>query len=184
MTIKKILKATKFAAEKHRNQRRKNADSDPYINHPIHVAEILADVGNVEDESLIIAALLHDTIEDTDATAAEIRKQFGEDVVELVLEVTDDKTLPHQERKQLQIATAPKKSIRGKQLKLADKISNLSSLAKDPPVQWQFDQQREYFDWAARVVEGLRGCNSDLEKLFDDVYSQGVKTLQKKIGIK
>ena len=178
MSIKKILKAARFAAEKHRSQRRKNGAADPYINHPIQVAELLAEVGGVGDESLLIAALLHDTIEDTDTTHAEIAAEFGDEVLKLVLEVTDDKTLSKEERKRLQIVTAPRKSIRAKQLKLADKIANLSFLADDPPPQWSLNRQIGYFEWAEKVVEGLRGCNANLEKLFDRIHDQGIKKLQ------
>ena len=178
MDIKRILKAAKFAAEKHKNQRRKNESATPYINHPIDVAELLIRVGNVQDESLIIAALLHDTIEDTDTTKEELEANFGRDVLSLVLEVTDDKTLPAPDRKRLQIVSAPNKSRRAKQLKLADKTSNLSTLADDPPVNWSIDRKIEYLEWAEKVVVGLRGSCPSLEQLFDHVYNEGVAKLR------
>lgn len=103
-----ILKALRFAAEKHNDQRRRDSKSSPYINHPIQVAETLWRVGDVRDTALLVAAILHDTIEDTDVTPDEIRREFGEEVLELVLEVTDDKSLPKEVRKQLQIVNAPK----------------------------------------------------------------------------
>ena len=177
MDIKRILKATKFAAEKHRHQRRKNKAAEPYVNHPIDVAELLVTVGKVEDESLVIAGLLHDTIEDTNTTKEEIEQEFGDDVLSLVLEVTDNKRLPAVERKRLQIVTAPKKSSQAKQLKLADKISNLSTLTDDPPINWSLDRQIEYFEWSSKVVSGLRGCNHMLERLFDTVCDHGLKKL-------
>ena len=178
MDIKRILKAAAFAAEKHRNQRRKNKSAMPYINHPINVAELIVRVGNVDDEDLIIAALLHDTIEDTETTKEEIEANFGVDVASLVLEVTDDKTLPSPERKRLQIVSAPAKSLRAKQLKLADKVSNLSVLADDPPVDWSVNRQIKYMEWAKKVVDGLRGSNSPLERRFDHVYKEGLNKLR------
>ena len=120
-----LLTALRFSADKHCHQRRKDDLGSPYINHPIQVAETLWRIGGVRDLVLIIAALLHDTLEDTDATAAEILALFGVEVLNLVQEVSDDKTLPKAQRKRLQVETAPKKSFRAKQLKLADKSCNV-----------------------------------------------------------
>ena len=169
----KLLKAAHFAAQKHTDQRRKNSAKTPYINHPIEVAEHLHRVGGINDESILIAALLHDTIEDTDTSADEIREQFGETVLALVLECTDDKSLPKAERKRLQIVNAPHKSDGAKQIKIADKTSNLRGMLTDPPADWDITRQRDYFIWAGQVVAGLRGINAALDEVFDEVFQAG-----------
>jgi GTP diphosphokinase / guanosine-3',5'-bis(diphosphate) 3'-diphosphatase len=162
-----ILDALQFAAHKHRDQRRKDLEASPYINHPIALANILWREGGVHDPAVIMAALLHDTIEDTETTEDELRKRFGDKVTSIVLEVTDDKTLPKAERKRLQIEHAPHISREAKLVKLADKISNLRDVAASPPAHWPVRRQREYFDWAKNVVDALRGVHPKLEKLFD-----------------
>jgi len=162
-----LLSAANFAAEKHRGQRRKDRDASPYINHPIAVATLLAVAGNVSDEALLIAALLHDTIEDTDTSAEEIEAAFGGDVLQLVKEVTDDKSLPKRRRKELQIEHAPHISARGKQLKIADKICNIRDMNLESPADWDVVRKAEYLDWAERVVAGCRGISDRLDQLFD-----------------
>src|SRR5512143_2634803 len=131
-----ILKALRFSAEKHNDQRRKDAKASPYINHLIQVTETLWTIGEVRDVTLLVASILHDTIEDTATTQEEIRQNFGEEVLALVLEVTDDKSLPKQVRKQLQVEHAPHKSHNAKLLKLADKISNIQDIIRFPPRDW------------------------------------------------
>ena len=172
-----LLKALRYSAEKHSNQRRKDARASPYINHPIQVAEILWHLGNVRDLNLLLASILHDTIEDTDAKPEEIRAQFGEDVLALVLEVTDDKSLPKEVRKQLQVERAPHKSWRAKQLKLADKISNVEDIISSPPKDWSLERKREYLLWTERVVAGLRGVNENLENRYDELLGTGKQSL-------
>ena len=172
-----FLKAVCYAAEKHRKQRRKNAEASPYINHPIQVAQILWDVAGVRDATLLVAAILHDTIEDTDATPDEIRSEFGEDVLALVLEVTDDKSLPKQVRKQLQVEHAPHKSRNAKLLKIADKISNVGDIISTPPKDWSLERRKEYLLWTERVVAGLRGVNEKLEGHYDELLSRGKESL-------
>ena len=178
--MSKLLKATRFAAEKHSEQRRKNPAATPYINHPIEEAEDLQREGGVCDEAILIAALLHDTIEDTDTTESEIRDAFGETVLNLVLECTDDKRLEKAERKRLQIVNAPKKSPGAKQIKLADKTCNLRSILADPPNGWSVARQLEYFQWASQVVEGLTGVNDQLDQKVTEVLDQGLATLAAK----
>lgn len=172
-----ILKAMRFSAEKHSEQRRKDSKSSPYINHPIQVAETLWKVGGVRDNTLLIAAILHDTIEDTDATPAEIEREFGKDVLELVLEVTDDKSLPKEVRKQLQIENTAKKSPRAKLLKLADKLCNIQDLVHSPPSNWSLKRRQEYLSWSEKVVQGVRGTNRELEARYDEVLREGKKAL-------
>jgi guanosine-3',5'-bis(diphosphate) 3'-pyrophosphohydrolase len=165
-----VIKAIAFAADKHRNQRRKDADASPYINHPIALANVLANEADVEDERVLVAAVLHDTIEDTETSEQELVRVFGKDVAEIVLEVTDDKSLPKDERKRLQIEHAPHVSRRAKLVKLADKICNLRDIAASPPADWAAERKQEYFDWAKAVVDGLRGVHPALEHVFDEAY--------------
>lgn len=167
-----ILKAASFAAEKHRDQRRKDAESSPYINHPITLANVLANEGNVTDPDVLCAALLHDTIEDTETTAGELRGIFGDTVIGIVLEVTDDKSLPKAERKRLQIEHAAHASPQAKLVKLADKICNLRDILASPPADWSIERKQEYFDWSTEVVAGVRDVHPGLAKVFDQLLNQ------------
>lgn len=167
-----LLDAALFAAQKHRHQRRKDAAASPYINHPLAVAHILANEGGIEDPVVLIAALLHDTIEDTDTTAGELKEKFGEEIAEIVLEVSDDKDLPARERKRLQVEHARSASPKAKLVKLADKIANLRDLGHSPPAGWPLARKQDYFDWAKAVVDGLRGINPRLEAAFDADFAQ------------
>jgi guanosine-3',5'-bis(diphosphate) 3'-pyrophosphohydrolase len=176
--MNRILQATNFAATKHSQQRRKNAEASPYINHPIEVAFHLSSVGEVIDEDILIAALLHDTIEDTDTSREEIERLFGEAVATLVCECTDDKSLPKMERKRLQIENAPTKSPGAKMIKIADKTCNLRSILADPPKDWPLLRQHEYFVWAEKVVSGLLGHNVALDNEVKRVLSIGLTQLK------
>ena len=168
--MKRIIAAIAFAAGKHRHQRRKDAAASPYINHPIALANLLANDGDIVDESVLIAAILHDTIEDTQTTGDELAREFGKDVADIVLEVSDDKSLPRAERKRLQVEHAPHISERAKLVVLADKICNLVDTAGSPPKGWALQRRQDYFDWAKAVVDGLRGVHPRLEDLFDEAY--------------
>ncbi|MCB9982273.1 MAG: HD domain-containing protein [Rhodospirillales bacterium] len=165
-----LMKAAHFAAMKHTDQRRKGERGEPYFNHLSDVAQILAEHTGGTDPILVAGGLLHDTIEDTDTTYDELAAEFGAEIANLVREVTDDKSLPKAERKRLQIENAPKKSDRAKMLKIADKTSNLKSILHSPPADWTEERKQEYFAWAAQVVEGCRGVNKSLEKVFDDAH--------------
>src|SRR6185503_15508254 len=176
-TVAALLKALHFAADKHRDQRRKDVEASPYINHPIEVAELLARVGGVTDPVTLQGAVLHDTIEDTKTTPEELEAAFGPEVRRVVEEVTDDKRLPKLERKRLQIEHAPHLSERAKQIKIADKISNVQAVAVTPPTDWPMERRREYLDWAENVVAGLRGCNQPLELYYNQVLEQGRRVL-------
>jgi GTP diphosphokinase / guanosine-3',5'-bis(diphosphate) 3'-diphosphatase len=166
-----LIEAIAFAAHKHRNQRRKNVEASPYINHPIALAHVLAIEAKVHDEQALIAAILHDTLEDTETSFEELRERFGLPVAETVAEVTDDKSLPKLRRKALQIEHAPHLAKRAKLVKLADKICNLRDVASSPPHDWPLQRRREYFDWAKQVVDGMRGVHPRLEELFDAAYA-------------
>ncbi|WP_121324194.1 HD domain-containing protein [Paraburkholderia sp. RAU2J] len=172
--MNKIIRAIDFAAEKHRNQRRKDAERTPYINHPVALANVLANEAGISDENVLVAAVLHDTIEDTQTTADELHDIFGPLVCKIVQEVTDDKSLPKQERKRLQVEHAPNLSKSAKLIKLADMISNLRDMAVNPPADWDIDRKRGYFHWAYAVVAGLRGVHPGLEYLFDEAYNEGI----------
>lgn len=173
-----FLQALQFAAHKHRDQRRKGADKTPYINHPIAVANILLNEADVTDECVLIAALLHDTVEDTDTTFEEIEARFGKAVRDIVSEVTDDKSLPKAMRKQAQIDHASELSDRAKLLKLADKTANLRDMAAVPPADWSPERIDDYLEWGRAVVDENRGFHPQLEALFDAAYERGKATVQ------
>lgn len=167
-----LLAAARFAADRHRDQRRKGIGAPPYINHPIEVAETMARVGGVAELRTLQAALLHDVLEDTRTTPAEIEREFGREVRALVEEVTDDKLLPWQRRKALQVENAPALSTAAKQIRIADKICNLVDLVERPP-EWDAARKRRYLEWADRVVHGCRGCSEALERHYDEVSRAG-----------
>ena len=170
--IAALLSAVEFAARRHSGQRRKDPEATPYINHPIIVAELLTRIAGVEDLPSLQAALLHDTIEDTNTTAEELDSLFGQEVRQLVMEVTDDKSLPNAERKRLQIAHAPHLSARAKLIKLADKLANITDITATAPAPWSAQRKREYVNWAEQVVNQLRGANAALEALFDKTVAE------------
>jgi guanosine-3',5'-bis(diphosphate) 3'-pyrophosphohydrolase len=174
MDAKPLLQALELAALKHRDQRRKDQEKSPYINHPIAVASLLAQHG-VTDETALLAAVLHDTIEDTRTTREELVAQFGEAVAACVMEVTDDKQLPKDRRKELQVEHAPHLSRSAKLVKLADKICNLRDIVDSPPADWPEKRRQEYVEWCKRVVDELRGVSPALERTFDEQYARGKK---------
>lgn len=167
-----LTRALAFAAHKHRDQRRKDEGASPYINHPIALAELLVHAGGVDDAVVLAAALLHDTLEDTETTPDELCAAFGEKIAAIVAEVSDDKTLEKQERKRLQIAHAPALSRRARLVKLADKTCNLRDVAERPPAGWSLQRRQEYFDWARAVIDGIRGTHAALEAVFDAAYAR------------
>ena len=176
--LPKFLEAISFAAKKHATQRRKGADEQPYINHVLEVANLLANVGAVEDYDVLIAAVLHDTVEDTKTTEAEITEQFGAKVGKIVMEVTDDKSLPKARRKELQIEHAPHLSKGAKLVKLGDKISNINDVSENPPAGWSQQRRLEYVEWGEQVINGMRGANANLEKHFDELIAAAKKKFQ------
>ena len=175
-----FIKAVAFAAHKHRDQRRKNADKSPYINNPIALANILANEAGIQDTQILVAAVLHDTLEDTETTVRELEHEFGRKVASIVLEVTDDKSLPKQERKRRQIEHAKHLTKGARLVKLADKISNLRDVLSSPPTKWSPRRRREYIDWAERVVAGMRGTHQGLERLLDRVLRRGLPITDKR----
>lgn len=176
-TVAELLRALRFAAERHRDQRRKGSEKAPYVNHLIGVADLLARVGGITDLTLLQAAILHDVIEDGHATREEVEREFGTEVTSLVLEVTDDMSLPSRVRKQRQVEHAPHMSRTAQQIKIADKISNCSEIGPHEPPDWTLERRREYLDWGERVVAGCRGANPALEALFDRLLMERRRAL-------
>jgi len=165
--IIRMARALDFAARKHAEQRRKGMRAEPYINHLTEVALLLAEASDGTDPELVMAGLLHDTIEDTETTREELVQVFGDEVAGLVAEVTDDTSLPRIERKRRQVETAPAKSARARMIKLADKIANLHSIAESPPIGWSARRKREYVAWAREVAAACGSTNRRLEGIFE-----------------
>ena len=177
MTHTLILKAAHFAAKKHRDQRRKDKHASPYIIHPISVALAIAQIGRVDDPEILAAALLHDTLEDTETTPEELEAEFGKKVCEYVLDVTDDKTLPKDERKSRQIEHAKKISKGAALIKLGDKISNVTDVINNPPEDWDINRRKEYLDWAEKVIENCPKVNERMENKLQEILNNGRKQL-------
>jgi len=172
-----LLRALELAAAKHRDQRRKGRGTSPYINHPIQVASALADVGGVTDPEILSAAILHDTVEDTQTTPEELEQAFGARIRSLVEEMTDDKSLSQPQRKKLQIVHAPTLSPGARLIKLGDKLCNVRDVIHDPPPSWDPVRRRAYLEWARDVVDQIRGANTRLEAEFDKVLAEGMAVL-------
>jgi GTP diphosphokinase / guanosine-3',5'-bis(diphosphate) 3'-diphosphatase len=175
-----LLKAIAFAADKHRRQRRKDAEASPYINHPIAVATVLASEGDVSDEATLLAAVLHDTVEDTQTSFPELEEHFGPEVAALVRELTDDKSLAKSERKRLQIEHARGSSVRAKKVKIADKICNVRDMTASPPADWPLQRRLDYLSWSEQVVAGCRDVNPKLDQAFDEAIAQARSILEVK----
>ncbi len=173
----RLLEAIEFAAERHASGRRKGSSQRPYINHPITVARLLAcEAGLGDDVELLLAGVLHDTVEDTETDSKELEARFGSEVAAVVREVSDDKSLPQAERKRLQVEHAPHLSSRAKLVKLADKISNVRDMCQDPP-DWSLERRQGYVSWAERVVAGIRGVSPRLEAVFDETVARARASL-------
>lgn len=170
--VEKLLCALAFAARKHNKQRRKDSQNSPFINHPIAVAQTLAHIGKVEDIATLQAAVLHDVLEDTDATPADLIEKFGHGVYNLVKEVTDDKTLPSAQRKERQLERAQSASPAARQILIADKICNVAAINPTDPPDWPAERKTKYILWADRVVDACRGCSPALEAHFDKVFAK------------
>ncbi len=161
-----FIEALHFAAEKHKYQKRKGTNPPPYINHPIKVVRTLWEEGQVRDHEVLVVALLHDTIEDTETLPEELTQRFGQRVCNAVLEVTNDWRIPREQLKQKQIDDAPFKSVVAKQVKLADLICNIRDIQDDPPYRWTKTRRMGYLLWAEEVAAGLKGCNPHLDTYF------------------
>jgi (p)ppGpp synthase/HD superfamily hydrolase len=166
LELQEICSGIDFASEKHRFQTRKNKEKTPYISHPIGVAYHLMNTGEVRDAGVIIGALLHDTVEDTQTTFEELEKKFGTQIAGYVRELTDDKTLSQEARKRGQVINASHKTKGAAQIKLADKLFNLHDLFNNPPPDWSEARIDRYYEWAQSVIDRLPAAN---EKLHDAV---------------
>lgn len=170
-----LLRAASFAADRHRDQRRKTSEEVPYVNHPFAVASVLCDEGGVTDPELLAAALLHDMIEETATTTDELREAFGARIARIVAEVTDDKRLSTSQRKKLQVQQAAQASRDAQQIKIADKLCNLRDIIASPPADWPLFRKHQYFEWAKEIVDQVRDSNPRLAELFDKAYAQRSK---------
>lgn len=172
-----IVKALAFASEKHRYQVRKGKERTPYIHHPIQVANVLVSTGKVNDTATLCAALLHDTIEDTKTNTTELADLFGAEINNLVIELTDDKSKSKQACRNDQICNAKFLSTKAKLIRLADKICNVHDIGYYPPLHWNNERRMLYLNWAAKVVNELRGINGALELKFDLMYNNSLEIL-------
>jgi (p)ppGpp synthase/HD superfamily hydrolase len=168
--MEKVISAVNFAAIAHKNQRRKNAEATPYINHPIEVMYLLSNAG-VTDPDILAAAVLHDTIEDCGVTYDQICQRFGQHVADYVRECSDDKSLPKVERKRQQIEHAKVISVGAKLIKIADKLSNIGDLTHNPPKNWSNSEIGGYFAWSYAVYLQLKGCNSILDTQIEAIFA-------------
>jgi len=175
--LSQILEAVIFAAIKHQGQIRKDESGSPYVTHPLMVAQTLWNIGGVWDTRTLIAAILHDALEDTKTTPEEISERFGEAVLAIVLEVTDDKSLERIERKRLQVKHAPDLSQAAKIIKLGDKLVNCRDILYFPPKDWSLERRRDYIQWGADVVAKIRGVNPALETAFDAMLREAEELL-------
>ena len=170
--IGRLLQAAHLSADKHRDQRRKGVRNTPYINHPLEVAERLNRVAGIEDATILIAAILHDTIEDTETSEEELQRLFGPAVAGLVSELSEDKAPHWTVRKRHEIDSAPGLSPAAKLIKLSDKTSNVADTAANPPGDWTLDRRRDYLTFAALVADGCRGGSPALDAEFDRVLAE------------
>jgi (p)ppGpp synthase/HD superfamily hydrolase len=166
--LRLVSEAAEFAARRHTGMQRKGRGNEPYINHLAEVANLLAIATDGADAELVAAGWLHDTIEDTETTREELAQKFSERVAALVVEVTDDMTLPKDQRRQKQVIDAPKKSPGAKMIKIADKISNIRARIHPQPNQVEREDLIDYVAWAEKVVAGCRGVNAMLDRTFDE----------------
>jgi len=172
-----------YAAHQHRNHKRKDIEKTPYINHPIAVANLLVNEAGITDPEILCSALLHDTVEDVGVTREQLTKAFGATISGIVMELTDDKSLPKVERKQAQVDHAPHLSTKAKAVKLADKICNLRDVIESPPLGWSLERRQQYFAWGEKVIDGLRGEWLELERIFDQQYKRRAPALRRLFNI-
>lgn len=172
-----VLRAADAAARWHVHQRRKGSAQEPYINHLLEVASLVAEATHGKDPELVIAALLHDAVEDQEVPYELIVREFGKKVADLVQEVSDDKSLAKEDRKERQVKDASKKSEGAKFIKLADKTSNLRAITYSPAPTWSVKRRLDYIDWAKKVVAGLRGTSPWLEQQFDHAALEAERSI-------
>lgn len=171
-----LLETITYAIIKHDGQKRKDENAYPFIVHPIDVASILIKAG-VTDNDVLNAAILHDVVEDTSATYEEVKTKFGKSVADYVQEVSDDKSLSKLERKKAQIEHAKVISEGAKLIKLADKISNLTSLSNSVPKSWPAIWEKGYFAWAKLCTDNMSGLSEQLDAQLNTLYQNALSDL-------
>ncbi len=174
-----LLKAINFAARKHRFQNRKGMDNIPYINHCIQVADSLANIGNEKDTSTLIAAVLHDTLEDTQTELHEIEELFGKEVSDIDTEITDDMSMTPEERKEIQLSQIEKLSVKAKKIRIADKACNIKDISR-PGLKWTKDRKLDYLKYSKDLIDKIRGTNEFLEQEFDRQFEKAIKIIESK----
>ncbi|HTL80521.1 MAG TPA: HD domain-containing protein [Bacteroidia bacterium] len=174
--MRALIDSILFASECHSGQFRKDGHT-PYINHPLEVMHLLISEGGVEEQEILIAAMLHDVVEDTNVTAAEIQEKFGKRVAKIVLELTDDKTMTKEERKKEQLLSAKLLSSEARLIRLSDKICNVYDILYAPPGNWDMNRRRDYLHWAEAVIDKISGTNEALEKKFAELIKEGTRFL-------
>lgn len=170
-----VIRALQFAAEKHRHQRRKDAETSPYINHPVDVLSILALESGIDDPVVLCAALLHDTLEDTDTTLEELQQAFGDPIAAVVFELTDDQSLPRPERYASQLRKAPFYSMPARLVRIADKIANTRDATRSPPPAWTIERLEGHFRQSSQVMDRIRNTHAGMERLFDQAFDDAMK---------
>jgi guanosine-3',5'-bis(diphosphate) 3'-pyrophosphohydrolase len=178
--ISLILKATRFAAYKHRNQRRSDKSASPYLNHPIAVADALWSVGGIHDINTIASAILHDTVEHTKTSLEELEAEFGKPIASIVREVTDEKRLWKQARRGQGGRQVESISMSARQIIIAEKISNIETIINSPPANWSHDKLREYIAWMEEVITAFRGTDEKLEQHFDQLCIKARRQFERK----
>jgi len=166
-----VLGAAIFATEKHKSQVRSNEKKTPYIIHPIEVADLVMKIGHVYDKDVLITALLHDVMDDTQTTYEQITSLYGTKVSSYLEEMTSKQGLSLKEQKKQQIMQAFRQNPSVAIIKLSDKLSNLKTLATSPPPSWSRDRIDQYFQWAQTVIENLPESNQLLKKAVKNVIS-------------
>jgi guanosine-3',5'-bis(diphosphate) 3'-pyrophosphohydrolase len=177
--MKRIADAILYAAECHADQVRKDGKT-PYINHPLQVMHHLVHLANCDDDELLCAAILHDVIEDTGVRKIELEKRYTKRISDLVVELTDDKTLSKTERKLMQIEQAHSLSYDARLIRISDKICNVNDIHTAPPLNWSIAQRLNYITWSLAVVERIRGTNTELENYFDTVVKRAWDSLSRR----
>ena len=179
--LRSLTKALVFAAEAHRNQRRKGAAQEPYLNHLIEVLDLVVKATDGADMDILIAALLHDVVEDTSTSYEDVAANFGERVAEIVRENSDDMSLPKADRRLARIAAMPLKSREARLVKIADVISNLRAIAVSPPAGWPAERKLGYLQSCRRLVDAGRGTDAAIERIFDQTADDVERTIREEV---
>lgn len=157
---RRVFAALSFAAQRHRDAPRPGAD--PCLAHPIAVADAIVSIGGVTDAVVLCAALLHDVVNNTETPPQLLMDRFGREIADVVLDISDDRSLPEVQRRRVQVAYAPNLSGRARLVRLADMLCRLRRLAAVPRA-----ERAAEVAWVAQMVAGLGGMNTALETAAD-----------------